>query len=107
MFILTLILACSSGKDTGLDCSNPPTYSTWAKGFLDGKCQSCHASTSSNRHGAPANVYFDNEAAALVWKERIYATIFEESSMPPSGGVTLEEVILLEQWLECGNDSES
>ena len=106
MLVLTMLLACGSGKDTGIDCSAPPTYNSWAQGFLNGKCQSCHASTSPNRHGAPPNVYFDNEAAALAWKERIYVTIFEEGSMPPSGGVTMEEVVLLEQWIECENTTE-
>ena len=101
--ILSLLLVISCGKDgdTGVDCRQPPTYDNWAQGFLGGKCQSCHASTAPNRHGAPPNVFFDTEEAAMEWSERIYVTIFEEGSMPPSGGVTNDERILLEQWLEC------
>ena len=99
--LLIILLSCSNGKDTGVDCQNPPTYENWTQGFLDGKCQSCHASTSPNRHGAPSNVTFDTASQANEWRERIYATIFEEASMPPSGGITSEEIILLEQWLEC------
>ncbi len=95
-------LGCGAGKDTGIDCTNPPTYTTWTQGFLDGKCQSCHATTAENRHGAPPNVAFDTETMTNEWKDRIEATILNKESMPPSGGITLEERILLEQWLECG-----
>ena len=91
--------------DNGIDCRQPPTYDNWMKGFLEGKCQSCHASTAPNRHGAPTDVFFDTEEAANEWRERIYITIFEEESMPPSGGVTLDERVLLEQWLECSNQN--
>ena len=98
---LILYLGCGKEGDTGIDCREPPTYNTWVRGFLEGKCQSCHASTTPTRHGAPPNVFFDSEMATEEWRERIYATIFEEGSMPPSGGVTQDEKILLEQWLDC------
>ncbi len=98
---LIVLLGCVKDGDTGVDCRQPPTYNSWVRGFLEGKCQSCHASTAPNRHGAPPNVFFDSEMAAEEWRERIYATIFEEGSMPPSGGVTQDERILLEQWLDC------
>ena len=96
-----LFFSCGRDGDTGIDCRQPPTYDTWVQGFLEGKCQSCHASTAPNRHGAPASVFFDSEEAAIAWSDRIYSTIFEEGSMPPSGGVTNDDRILLEQWLEC------
>ena len=100
------LMGCNRGKDSGVDCSSPPTYNSWTQGFLDGKCQSCHASTAPDRHGAPPNVAFDNRTLALEWQERIAATILEEGSMPPSGGITDEEMILLEQWIECGEEEE-
>ena len=98
---LILLLGCGRDGDTGVDCREPPTYDSWVRGFLEGKCQSCHASTAPNRHGAPPNVTFGSEVSATEWSERIYITIFEEGSMPPSGGVTQDERILLEQWLDC------
>lgn len=97
----TTLIACDRSKDTGTDCSDPPTYDNWTQGFLDGKCQSCHASTSPNRNGAPPSVAFDTRAMADQWRDRIEVTVFEEGSMPPSGGVTSTEKVLLEQWLYC------
>lgn len=103
MIVLWLVVsACGSKEDSGVDCSTTPTYQSWTEGFLIGKCQSCHHSESSNRHGAPEPVHFDSYQDTLQWKERIEATILEERSMPPNGGITDDERILLQQWLDCG-----
>ena len=101
--ILSIFLGClfSKNKDSAIDCNEAPTYTEWAHGFFRGKCQSCHASTAPNRHGAPDHVTFDTYQQIEPWLDAIEWTVFEQSSMPPSGGVTEEEAILLMQWLAC------
>lgn len=101
MWLLISLLACGKEKDSALDCTLAPTYQTWTQGFLNGKCQSCHHSESNNRHGAPDGIVFDTHSDVIQWKERIEATIVQERSMPPNGGVTEEEMELLQWWLEC------
>ena len=101
MVILLTLLSCGDRTDSGLDCNTAPTYQNWTQGFLRGKCQSCHHSQSSNRHGAPDGVVFDTHADAFQWRERIEATIIQEASMPPNGGVTSEDKELLQWWLDC------
>lgn len=100
MIFLGLILACGKSNDTA-DCFDAPTYSSWAKGFLIGKCQPCHASTAPNRFGAPEKVIFDDRSDVLRQLSDIKSAVLERGSMPPSGGVTDDERLLLEAWLEC------
>lgn len=101
MLLLVTLLSCTDQRDSGMDCDSAPTYENWTQGFLNGKCQSCHHSESSNRHGAPEGIVFDTHVDAIQWKDRIEATVFHEASMPPSGGVTTEEKELLEWWFDC------
>lgn len=100
--MLWLFIACTSTKtiDTGL-CVHTPTYDDWTKGFLDGKCQSCHSSATTNRHGAPAEITFDGENEAIYWSKDIHRSVLEEQRMPPSGGITDVEYQLLEEWISC------
>lgn len=106
--LLLLLLACGDdGGDSGaLDplCQDAPvvTWEYWGQGFLTESCQSCHASTSADRNGAPAAVVFDTEAD--VWSHR--AAILEtatgaEPTMPPRGGLSDDDRDLLEIWLRC------
>jgi len=89
-------------QETGvLDCDNAPTYTDWASGFFRGKCQACHASTTIDRHEAPENITFDNYEQIKAWLPSIELSVLENNTMPPSGGVTDEEEILLSQWLDC------
>ena len=101
-----LLWACASGKanDTSsIVCtsSDVPSYQEWTNGFLLSKCQPCHASTTTNRYGAPEQVTFDTYEQVDTWIESIARTVLEEETMPPSGGVTDEERALLELWLDC------
>lgn len=95
-------LGCQSKEyDTALDCDNAPLYQDWLKGFLQGKCQACHASTSPNRYGAPEDIYFDTEDAAIFYLEQIEDSVLLSERMPPSGGVSEEEKQLLQHWIDC------
>ena len=104
MIFFLISLGCSSGKDTAVDCDEAPTYDNWVNGFLQSKCQSCHHSNSLNRYGAPNFVTFDNKEVTKEWLQDIERTVLVQQSMPPSGGVTDEERVLLYQWLECSID---
>ena len=101
---LLLLVACAGGVDSAsaaadTDAAVTVTYADWTRGFLTGKCQPCHAATAPERHGAPEGVTFDTYEDALALAGRIEATVLEAGTMPPSGGVTEEEAILLAAWL--------
>jgi uncharacterized membrane protein len=103
--IIWAILCCVSSKQTqdtsSENCSLTPTYEEWAYGFFRGKCQSCHASNTTERYGAPEHITFDNYEQIQIWIEAIEQTVLINQTMPPSGGITDEETILLQQWLSC------
>ena len=107
--MILLLLAVSCGPDlqatdtSSAICTTPnvPSYEEWTQGFLMSKCQSCHASTTANRYGAPDQVIFDTYEQVERWRESIARTVLKEESMPPSGGVTDEERVLLDLWLQC------
>lgn len=86
-----------------IDCDNVPyvTWDTYMQGMLMTHCQGCHASTSPTRYGAPTEVFFDDIEDALYWSERIRARTLETQDMPPAGGVFIEDLYLLQVWLEC------
>ena len=105
--ILALLLACGeeardSGVDTGL-CADAPitTWDNFGQGFVTQHCQSCHASGSDNREGAPVEVDFDDEETALGHAARILARVVESQDMPPMGGVTEDDRYRVEVWLSC------
>jgi hypothetical protein len=97
-----------SGLDTAADlCADAPTvtWANWGEGFIVERCQSCHASTSPARYGAPEDVTFDDHDQVLTWKDRILARAAgEDADMPPSGGVDEDDRYLLEVWLTCYED---
>ena len=85
-------------------CVDAPvlTWNNFGQGFLIENCQTCHASTSPNRYGAPAGVTFDTRDQALQWEDRILARATGEApSMPPGGGVSEDDRYRLEVWLTC------
>lgn len=109
MSLLWLLLACASEEeDTGLDplCEEAPvsTYDNFGQGFVLQHCQSCHASGSENRYGAPEAVTFDDEDQVWAHAERILArSTGEAPTMPPQGGVEDADRLRLEQWLSCSD----
>lgn len=102
-----LLLACADGEgDSAVDplCDAAPvsTYDNFGQGFVLQHCQSCHASGSENRYGAPEEITFDDEAQVMEHAERILArSTGEQPSMPPQGGVEEADRLRLEQWLSC------
>ena len=61
--LLLFAVACG-GDPTGSTCptTNPPTYDTFGRMFFTTYCTDCHSATATNRHGAPGDQNFDNEA---------------------------------------------
>ena len=96
MWLFLVGLACQEQ-----DCGEVPTYEDWTQGFLRSKCQSCHSSEASNRYYAPESIYFDSYEDAIRHMDQIRSSVLERESMPPAGGVSEDEKILLEQWLNC------
>jgi len=85
-------------------CEDVPTL-TWenfGEDFMQHNCQTCHSSTTANRHGAPGEVVFDSHEAVRSRRDEILAQISgPESQMPPSGGLDDDERWRAEVWLEC------
>jgi len=131
MIALILMLGCAGGEDTDKDgstsatddsgvldsetdggtvadefCTDAPvvTYENWGEGFMVERCQSCHASGSVERNGAPAEISFDTHDAIVAQTDRILARALDVGDMPPSGGVTEDDLYLLEVWLSCWED---
>lgn len=99
----------AASGDTGL-CADAPVimWANFGQGFLTENCQSCHASTSADRHDAPEGVVFDTLDDAVAQADRILARATGEAAdMPPQGGVSEEDRQKLEIWLTCWIDDES
>ncbi len=97
--------ACTGAEDTAQDpCGDAPvvTYETFGAGFLTENCNACHAVTSANRNGAPDDVHFDTVEEAWSFAPRILArSLSDPPGMPPEGGTTADDLMLLEIWLTC------
>lgn len=120
-FVLVLMVACPAQEEalsptpteppTSLDsptplskCADAPvvTWSNFLEGFFIENCQTCHASTSLERYGAPVGVTFDTLEQVLALEDRILARATGDApSMPPGGGVSDEDRLLLEISLTC------
>lgn len=110
-WMIVALLACdrapSSSADTGEHdvCAeaDPVTWEGFGEAFFATHCQPCHASTSTDRMGAPADVTFDTEDQVLALADRILrAATGDTPFMPPGGGeVTDAERAQLEIYLTC------
>lgn len=95
-----LIVSCASSEDVVVEECSPLYYENFGRGFLTENCQGCHAQHSTDREGAPDNIYFDNEESVLLWRESIVQEI-EAETMPPAGGLTPELRSAALEWLSC------
>lgn len=108
--LLALALAAGCGEkdvdsaaETGF-CATAPvsTWENFGAGFFTQECQSCHASESPERNGAPDVVTFDSEEEVLAQVALVLEVATgEEPTMPPEGGVREEDRYMLEAWLRC------
>jgi len=70
------------------------------------RCQSCHASGSESRNGAPEDIYFDTHEDVINHREKILRRVVDERSMPPQGGLDDEDILGVEIWLDCWEGSQ-
>jgi uncharacterized membrane protein len=112
--LLLLALACGSSEPAGSPpadaekaadpCADLPllTWQNVGQGLLRENCQSCHASTSVDRQGAPADITFDTEEQALALRASILRVIDPAApTMPPAMDLEPAAVEQLEIWLSC------
>lgn len=88
-------------NDDGCDEVPPVTWENWTHSLMLTHCQGCHASTASNRYGAPINIQFDTEADSIDLADRIYIRVIQTKDMPPAGGILEDDLYLLDVWLRC------
>lgn len=106
--LLALLLACTGADpvDTG-PCADAPTvtWETFGAGFVAENCQSCHASTTANRNGAPESVVFDTVDDVWALRDDVLdAAAVDPPTMPPLGGTTEDDRALLTIWLTCADE---
>lgn len=77
------------------------TWSSWGDGFMRTQCQGCHASTTPDRFGAPEANVFDTVLDVCEQRERIQVRVLDDETMPPAGGLTDDDKVLLQMWLDC------
>ena len=77
------------------------TWSSWGDGFVRTQCQGCHASTTPDRFGAPEASTFDSVEDVCEQRDRIQARVLDDETMPPAGGLTDDDKLLLQMWLDC------
>lgn len=80
------------------------TYESFGKAFIDRECQSCHASRSLDRRGAPAEHFFDTREDVARQADRIFIrSAANNTSMPPGpNDPAAEDRAKLADWLACG-----
>lgn len=87
------------------DTATPLTYANFGLGFMEKHCTGCHSSLlrPDQRNEAPVGVDLDSYREVLTWAARIEARVLDVGgpTMPPGGGPTAEELVMLEEWLRC------
>jgi len=108
--VISLLLACTSstGSDSGApspsSCDDAPmvTWDSFGEGFVTESCQTCHASTATNRNGAPLSVVFDTREETLAQADAILRVVTSDvPTMPPQGGISEDDRALVSYWLTC------
>jgi uncharacterized membrane protein len=103
--VLLLLLACA--QPPGTDCEDAPvvTYANFGQGFLLENCAGCHAATTPERYGAPAELTFDTVDEAWAHAADILATTApDDAIMPPGSPASADDRTLLRWWLECADE---
>ncbi len=102
-----LLLACAgppadTGRDTTCDTGPDVDWHSFGEGFFATYCLACHSSTTPDRADAPIGVDFDTEAQVRAQADRVRVRVLDEATMPVGGGVSEDDLVLLDRLLECG-----
>jgi uncharacterized membrane protein len=111
LFVVAALVACGGPSadvpgetaDTGGPCVDAPvaTWENFGAGFVTQHCQACHAGSAPDRHGAPDDVRFDSREETEALAERVLARVVDAGDMPPSGGVSADDLAMVGYWLAC------
>ena len=103
--LLLFILGCgeepSRPADSGCSSAYGLTWDGWVKGFMTTYCLACHSVESPERRGAPVGVDFDTRDDVLQWSGPIRTRVIEEQTMPVGGGIIEDDLLMLEDFLDC------
>jgi len=115
MWLLVPLLACSAGDgpDTSLDTGHggldtacaqayAVTWQNWADGFFTTYCRACHSGSTTDRQGAPEGLDFDTLAQVRDQADAIESAVLVGERMPVGGGVVPDDLVLLQDFLDCG-----
>lgn len=107
LFVLLIGCALLGPDETGREgCDREPplTWENFGEAIMTRHCTGCHSSLLPEelREEAPLGVDFDTYAGVLAWADRVRArSTGAEPTMPPSGGPSAEELVMLAEWLDC------
>lgn len=110
--LLVLAAACTStGSGATCPSTNPPTYASFGRAFMQTYCTGCHSQLARDRHGAPPGLDFDTEAqlrahAVAIDAEAAAGPDAENTDMPDLTGPvrvapTIAERVRLGELLAC------
>ncbi len=113
LLALTALLlgACSEPGQPEDPCPDDSfvNYENFAAPLMLTWCVPCHSShlQAADRQNATVGVDFDTYQGVLEHLDRIYVRAVEAvgedgSAMPPAGGLSDQERVLLNEWIECG-----
>lgn len=93
--------------DTADACAGAPTYAGWAVGFFTTWCRSCHSESAADRREAPEGVDFDSAAQIAEHAARVRARVIDEGTMPVGGGLSGDDLAMLDRYLTCGGEGDA
>ncbi len=109
--VAVTVIASLSGAGCGgddsaalptVDCAPPvPTFAEVTA--FRSNCANCHSVQlgRDDRQGAPVGMDYDVYASAVAVAEATARSVFDRS-MPPSGGITAADTLVLYRWSLCG-----
>lgn len=113
--LLLVLAACdppATETESDASCASAVydvSWDGWGQGFFVTWCAPCHSAEVPDRFGAPEGVDFDTYAQVLRLADAVHDVVLVKQSMPPSGGLTDEDLVLFTELMRCefgvGGDS--
>ena len=107
--MILLLLACADPPAQAAavvsvpDCAGAPavTWEGWGEGFFRTWCGACHTVGAQDRNGAPDSVDLVTRADVSAHLATIRRRVIEEETMPLGGGLSPDDLHLLDVMLTC------